>query len=334
MPYFKQHNIVILGFDGVLASALTGALDLFSFSGVSFQRFVNQQIEPRFKVSIASLYGSSFICSNQLKIHAHIDIADVQNCDILLVPTIGDSIDKVLLQSRPLYSHIKRLAKNNSDIASNCSGAFLLAECGLLDQRTATTHWGYAERFKRDYPKVLLNPDMLVSQSDNVFCAAGGSAFYDLGLLLIERYCGIDIANQVAKTQVIDSRRSKQNMYVNAKLHRQHKDQLVISTQEYIEQNFDSPININRLAGLMNVTERTLNRRFQKAVSMRPSEYIQAIRIERAKSLLESSSIQLKSLANKVGYADSASFSRLFKRETGLTPKEYYHKFARSNWVI
>lgn len=264
---------------------------------------------------------------------AHCDIREVTECDLLLIPTIGDSIDKVLRQNSELLPHLKRLANTKADIASNCSGAFFLAEAGLLDNKTATTHWGYANKFKADFPLVDLQENQFVtqskSQSGNIFCAAGGSAFYDLGLLLIERYCGREISTQVAKTQIIDSKRGNQNSYTNVTLHKPHADQLVKQVQEFIEEKFKQPIQVSSLAAMVNITPRTLNRRFQSAVAMRPIEYIQAVRIEQAKRLLESGDVTIKSLAEQVGYDDISSFTRLFKRATELTPKEYQDKFSR-----
>ncbi|WP_296243258.1 MULTISPECIES: GlxA family transcriptional regulator [unclassified Psychrobacter] len=337
MPYFKPFKVIIVGFDGVLGSALTGALDLFSFTGVSWQRFLDEEVEPRFNVQIASLGGVDIRCSNRLIMQAHRDIREVLECDLLLIPTIGDSIDKVLRQNSELIAHIKRLANTKADIASNCSGAFFLAKAGLLNGKVATTHWGYADKFKADFPLVDLQENQFVtqsksqskSQSGNIFCAAGGSAFYDLGLLLIERYCGREISTQVAKTQIIDSKRGNQNSYTNVTLHKTHADQLVKQVQEFIEENFTKAIRVSQLAAMVNITPRTLNRRFQSAVAMRPIEYIQAVRIEQAKRLLELGNVTIKSLAEQVGYDDISSFTRLFKRATELTPKEYQDKFSR-----
>lgn len=345
MPYFKPFKVIILGFDGVLGSVLAGALDLFSFTGVSWQRFLGEAVEPRFNVQIASLGGADIRCSNRLIMQAHCDIQDVDECDLLLIPTIGDSIDKVLKQNSALLPHLQRLANTKADIASNCSGAFFLAKAGLLDHKTATTHWGYASKFKADFPLVDLQENQFVThsksgsknqsksdsttQSGNIFCAAGGSAFYDLGLLLIERYCGREISTQVAKTQIIDSKRGNQNSYTNVTLHKPHSDQLVKQVQEFIEENFRQPVQVSSLAAMVNITPRTLNRRFQSAVAMRPIEYIQAVRIEQAKRLLELGDVTIKSLAHQVGYDDISSFTRLFKRATELTPKEYQDKFSR-----
>ena len=333
MPYYKPFNMIILGFDGVLGSVLSGALDLFSFTGVSWQRFANEAVEPRFNVQIASLGGGDIRCSNRLIMQAHCDIRDVTECDLLLVPTIGDSIDKVLKQNSELLPHLVRLANTKADIASNCSGAFFLAEAGLLDHKIATTHWGYASKFKADFPLVDLQENQFVTQSrcelGSIFCAAGGSAFYDLGLLLIERYCGREISTQVAKTQIIDSKRGSQNSYTNVTLHKPHSDHLIKQVQEYIEENFRQALQVSQLAAMVNITPRTLNRRFQACVAMRPIEYIQAVRIEQAKRLLELGDVSIKSLADQVGYDDISSFTRLFKRATELTPKEYQDKFSR-----
>ncbi|WP_372829347.1 GlxA family transcriptional regulator [Psychrobacter maritimus] len=333
MPYFKPFKVIIVGFDGVLGSVLAGALDLFSFTGVSWQRFLDEEVEPRFSVQIASLGGADIRCSNRLIMRAHCDIQEVTECDLLLIPTIGDSIDKVLSQNSDLIPHLQRLANTKADIASNCSGAFFLAKAGLLDGKVATTHWGYASKFKADFPLVDLQENQFVThsknQSGNIFCAAGGSAFYDLGLLLIERYCGREISTQVAKTQIIDSKRGNQNSYTNVTLHKPHSDQLVKQVQEFIEENFRQAIQVSQLADMVNITPRTLNRRFQSCVAMRPIEYIQAVRIEQAKRLLELGDVTIKSLAEQVGYDDISSFTRLFKRATELTPKEYQDKFSR-----
>lgn len=330
LPYFKPFQVVIVGFDGVLGSALTGALDLFSFTGVSWQRFSGLDVEPRFNVQIASLHKKEFVCSNRLILKPHMDLKEVEYCDLLLVPTIGDSLDKVLENNLALITHLKRVSKISNDIASNCSGAFLLAKAGVLNGKTATTHWGYAEKFKRDYPFVKLNEDQLVTQSGNIFCAAGGSAFYDLAILLIERYCGREIANQVAKTQVIDSRRSSQRVYANVTPHKQHHDQLVINVQDFIEEHCHLPLSINGICEHFSVIPRTLNRRFQASIDMRPLAYLQSVRIERAKKLLEQGEVDIKNLAAAVGYEDYSSFNRLFKRITGLSPKEFQNKCFRS----
>ena len=146
MPYFKPFKMIILGFDGVLGSVLSGALDLFSFTGVSWQRFSNESVEPRFNVQIASLGGGDIRCSNRLIMQAHCDIQDVTECDLLLVPTIGDSIDKVLTQNSELLPHLVRLANTNADIASNCSGAFFFGKGGIVGSQSSHHSLGLCQQ--------------------------------------------------------------------------------------------------------------------------------------------------------------------------------------------
>jgi transcriptional regulator GlxA family with amidase domain len=329
MPYYKQYKVAIVGFDGALASAITGALDMFSFAGVSWQRFNQQPPSQRFAVSIVSLQQRSFECTNRLVLNANEAIEDLEQTDLLLIPTIGGSVEKTLEDNLALLPHLVRLSQKGCDIASNCSGAFLLASAGLLDNHIATTHWGYAKLFAKMFPNVDLRINQLITQSDKVYCAGGGMAFHNLCLMLIERYCGRETANQVAKAHVIDVHRNHQSDYTNLRLLKQHQQPQIIKVQEYIEDHFSDALNVTELAKLVNVTTRTLNRQFQQWVDMKPIEYIQSVRVEQAKRLLENRQITIQQLANQVGYEDTASFAKLFKKHAGLTPAQYRIKFHR-----
>jgi transcriptional regulator GlxA family with amidase domain len=329
VPYYKQYKVSIVGFDGALASAITGALDMFSFAGVSWQRFNQQPPNQRFAVSIVSLQQRSFECTNRLVLNANEAIETLEKTDLLLIPTIGGSVEKTLEDNLALLPHLVRLSQKGCDVASNCSGAFLLAKAGLLDNRIATTHWGYASLFAKMFPAVDLRVNQLITQSDNVYCAGGGVAFHNLCLMLIERYCGRETANQVAKAHVIDVHRNHQSAYANLRLLKQHQQPHIVKVQEYIEDNYHQVLSVSELAQMANITTRTLNRQFQQWVEMKPIEYIQSVRIEQAKRLLESRQIAIQQLANEVGYEDTASFAKLFKKHTGLTPAQYRTKFQR-----
>ncbi|MFC4699237.1 GlxA family transcriptional regulator [Glaciecola siphonariae] len=329
MPYFKKYKVTIVGFDGALASAITGAMDIFSFAGVSWQRFNHLPPEPRFTVSLASLNQRPVECINRLTLNAHQAIEDINSTDILLIPTIGGSIHKVLEQNQALLPHLVRISQSGCDVLGNCSGAFLLAKAGLLNDRTATTHWGYASLFANMFSDVNLDIKQMITQSDNVYCAGGGVAFHNLCLLLIERYCGREVANQVAKAHVIDTHRTNQSAFTNIRQLKQHQQPQIVKVQEFIEDNYQLPLKVSELAKMVHVTSRTLNRQFQQWVNMRPIEYIQTIRVEQAKRLLEGGHKHIQSLALEVGYEDAASFAKLFKKTTGYTPAQYKIKFHR-----
>jgi transcriptional regulator GlxA family with amidase domain len=301
---------------------------MFSLAGVSWQRFTGHPIAPEFHTQIASPGGKPFLCSNRITLHADCDIAEVTTTNILLIPTIGGDIDTVLQKQQGLLPHLQRLANTRCDMVSNCSGAFLLAKAGLLAQRRATTHWGYAEKFKTMFPDVLLNEKQLITQDAQFYCAGGGLSFQDMCLMLIERYAGRDTANQVAKAHVINRQSGFQETYANFHRYKTHKVNVLIEIQEYIETHYDKRLSVDSLAKDKNLTVRTLHRQFKTHVGVSPVQYIQAVRIENAKRLLEQGLTTVKRLPSLVGYDDLASFTRLFKSYTGHTPASYRAQFA------
>lgn len=321
--------VTILGFNQAYASAITGALDLFALAGVTWQRMQGFEPSPFFKVQIATLGKKPLKCINQLEMLSHIAIEEVKHTDLLLIPTIGGSLVKVIEQNQTLLKYIKYHYENGSDIASNCSGAFFLAEAGLLDNKEATTHWGYAELFKQRYPKVNLRAEQLITHNDSIYCSGGGMAWFDLTLLLIERYCGHDIATTTAKAHVIDLARGQQSAYANLRSKKYHQDPDILLIQEWLEINYAQPIQIIQLAQRVNLSIRTFNRRFKRATEQNPLEYLQSLRIEAAKKQLETSNDNAQRIINQIGYDDLSSFTRLFKKHTGLSPSQYAKKFKR-----
>lgn len=322
-------KVTIVGFDQAYASAITGALDLFALAGVTWQRMQGQQPSPFFEVQIASIKKRPVRCINQLVINSHIAIEDVEQTDLLLIPTIGGELSSVINNNQALLPHIQKHYANHSDIASNCSGAFLLAEAGILDGKEATTHWGYAEQFTYRYPKVNLCADKMITSSQNIYCSGGGMAWFNLALLLIERYCGHDVATETAKAHVIDIYRGEQVAYANILTKKYHQDHDILMVQQWLDTHYQQAICVSELPALINLTGRTFSRRFKKATALNPLEYLQTLRIEAAKKHLETTQESLERIVNLVGYDDLSSFTRLFKKHTGLSPSQYTKKFKR-----
>ncbi|MEP1446779.1 MAG: helix-turn-helix domain-containing protein [Paraglaciecola sp.] len=322
-------KVTILGFDQAYASAITGALDLFALAGVTWQRMQGQQPSPFFDVQLASIKKRPVRCINQLLINSHVAIEDVAHTDLLLIPTIGGEIVNVINHNRGLLAHIQKHFENHSDIASNCSGAFLLAEAGLLDGKEATTHWGYASLFKSRYPEVNLCAEKMITSAQNIYCSGGGMAWFDLALMLIERYCGHDVATTTAKAHVIDIYRGEQVAYANILAKKYHQDPDVLTVQEWLEANYNQKIAVSDLPALVNLSLRTFNRRFKKATEHNPLEYLQTLRIEAAKKQFETTHDSVERIITQVGYDDLSSFTRLFKKHTGLSPSQYAKKFKR-----
>lgn len=322
-------KIVVVAFDGALASAITGVVDLFSMAGASWNRIQKQDIQRLFDVQIASPTGLPVHCINGITIFSETSYADIEYADAIVVPTIGARIQDVLSQNPELIHLLKIADQNRWMIAGNCTGNFFLAEAGILNHRVATTHWGFKDLFEQRYPNILLNVDQLITRDEHIYCAGGGLAWFDVGLHLIERFYGFEIAIQTAKSFVIDYRRDSQLSYSLMRIAKPHQDELVQKVQKWLELHFHEQFSIEDLAQQFNVTLRTLIRHFNSALNLPPNRYLQAIRIEAAQKRLEETEHSIDVIMQAVGYQDPSSFRRLFRKKTGLTPLEYRRRFSR-----
>lgn len=320
-------------FQQALASAITGVMDLFSLAGVTWQRLQRRAPEPLFEVKMISCDGQPVQCINHIVLQPHYCFADAPKAHLVLVPTIGGDIDTVLAQHKSTQFWLKQQQDKGVDIAANCTGNFMLAKAGLLDGRKATTHWGYEQQFRQQFPEVDLQPEQMIVQDGNVFSAGGGMSWFDLGLLLIERFAGHDVAIQTAKAWVIDVMRTDQKAYASIQGKKYHNDNLVLKVQAWLEANLQHKVNLANVARQFGISSRQMVRRFNAAIDINPSQYLQLLRMEAAKSLLENQQFTLPDIIHQVGYEDVSSFSRLFKRYTSLSPAQYRQKFARKRLI-
>jgi transcriptional regulator GlxA family with amidase domain len=232
---------------------------------------------------------------------------------------------------RALWPALRRQHERGALIAANCSATFLLAETGLLDHRAATTSWWLTRAFRQRYPLVDLRSNETVTEQDGLLCSGAATAYLSLALRLVEKFAGPGIAAATAKTMLIDTNQLSQAPYkvLTMQNNLPHADQLVQQAQRWMERRLRQPFTLGDLAGELGVSERTLIRRFKQALGSTPVGHLQTLRIEFAKSLLETTVLTVDAVSERVGYIDPSSFRRLFKRETGLAPREYHQRFAR-----
>jgi len=329
-------HVIIAGFNGALATTITGVIDILSLTGVSWQRIMHEVPAPQFKVWVASSDGLSIHCINGLEISAHISFDQVMqdqdlrdNLFAIIVPTIGSSIEHTLARNPSMIGFLRWGYRQQLVIAGNCTGNFFLAEAGLLDGKRATTHWGYKTLFEMRYPDIELRADQLITVDGHVYCAGGGLAWFDLAIYIIEKEFGYDWALQTAKAFVIDYRRESQLSYGLSRLSQRHTDELISKIQCYFEDHYHQPQALESISGKFNVSKRTLIRRFKAALNMTPYAYLQQVRIEVSQKLLAETQLTPEQVVQKVGYEDMSSFRRLFKQPAGLTLAEYRHRFAK-----
>ncbi|QJB55580.1 GlxA family transcriptional regulator [Pseudodesulfovibrio sp. zrk46] len=249
--------------------------------------------------------------------------------DIVILPPIFAELDKAL-DNRRLIDWLKARHEAGAIIATSCAGSFLLAETGLLDNRTATTHWKLVPLFRERYPEVDLQPRMMLIDGGSYVCAGGAMAWQDLALHLVARFISPEVASTTAKLLVMDGTRHVQTPYFMFEQQEQdHSDASVHAVQKWLQAHYHEPLTIDEMAEIAELGTRTFLRRFKRATGQTPLSYLQQLRIESARHLLEVSTKNIEEITGLTGYADSSSFRRLFKEKTGLTPKEYRSRFHR-----
>lgn len=213
-------------------------------------------------------------------------------------------------------------------LASVCSGAFLLAETGLLDGRRVTTHWRHAKKFGELHPKSIVETERIVLDGDDIVTAGGVMAWTDLTLHMIQRFGGRKLMLDVARMFLLDPPEREQRYYATFIPFRNHSDQSVAAIQDLMQEELGSEHTVESLAAAGSMSERSLLRRFKQATGYTPMSYLQLLRVEGARSRLEMTRESFEKISWDLGYQDANTFRRLFKRALGVTPSEYRRRFG------
>lgn len=317
-------RIAILAYDMCLPSGVSGFADVFSVAGhVRGQH----DITGDFAVSVLSHDGHPVHPSGGLPVAVHGQIGEASEglpWDVVYVPpSLGPGVHAPGLTDWLAATHA-----SGSVVCGACAGVFLLAAAGLLDGRQATTHWGLEREFRLAYPGIPLDTRRMLIDHGDVVCAGGLTAYFDLALHLVTRFAGRDLTLACARTLLLDPGRVHQSPYMDLAGSSRHGDALVAEVQRVIEEGHTKHLSVGDLAAAVHTTPRTLLRRFSRALGTSPAAYLQAVRMEHAKRLLEATGQPVTSVALEVGYRDVPAFFRAFRELTGLTPKDYRARFG------
>jgi transcriptional regulator GlxA family with amidase domain len=218
--------------------------------------------------------------------------------------------------------------KQGAILCSVCAGAFVLAETGLLEGREVTTHWAFADALRSRFPGLKVNADRIIVDDGDIITAGGILAWTDLGLTLVQRLLGAGAMLQTARFLLIDPPRQPQRPYRNFIPKLDHGDAAIRSVQHWLQTHATAEWSVPMLANRAGLEERTFLRRFKAATGLRPTEYVQQIRIARAREALELTRRPVEQIAWEIGYGDPSAFRKLFNRVTGLAPAEYRRRFG------
>ena len=319
-------KVAILNFEGAVASSVAGPYDMFSKVKM-ISETLRVKTKMFFEVDvISSQYMNAELPFNMV---GNLSVSTRRQYDLVLVPAMqGDRVDSTLLREIEMIKWIKKQYQGGAEVACICMGAFILASTGLLDGKRATTHWMGSAYFRKLFPQVILEDNKVIIDEGRIYSCGAAFSFTSLIIYLIEKFCGKDMALAASKVFMIQVHDSSQQAFSIFNLQRNHEDVEISRVQSYIEKNYEEALTIAQLASRFNMSARTFIRKFAAVTGNTPLEYIQRVRVEAAKRLLEKGKLTVEQVCMESGYADFGFFRNIFKRLTGLAPQEYKRKYG------
>jgi transcriptional regulator GlxA family with amidase domain len=324
-------EIALVIHEDATLSTVTGAMDMLIHTNRLFQATGKPQ---PFNIVLAGEKESNSLLPVNPSLVSYTLASELSEPDLIIVPAFYGDRDVMLKKHHDIINWINTKYQNGAEVASLCSGIYFLAEAGLLPGRSCTAHWSDMDDIVRRYPDVNFLSDMVITDQDGIYTSGGAFSSLNLILYLIDKFCGREVGIWASKMFSLDMDRISQSHFAVFKGQRQHRDDEILKAQTYIEENHHLPLNIDEIAEHTNMSKRNFIRRFKKATKNTPFEYLQRVKIESAKKALEKGAQNINLLMYDTGYNDIKTFREVFKKITGLTPKDYRQKYSREVPVL
>jgi len=250
-----------------------------------------------------------------------------------VIPAVQPSFSTNLKDLEQLKTWLIKMRKQGAELASICTGAFLLAATGLLEDRSCSTHWFAADAFMQMYPEVNLTPDKLITDEDGIYTNGGAFSFLNLLLYLVEKYYDRPTAIYCSKIFQVDIDRHSQSPFMIFSAQKKHEDEVVKKAQAFIEKNVEEKISTESLSSRFSLSRRNFDRRFLKATGNTPLEYAQRVKMEAAKRAFEATQKTVYEVMYEVGYSDVKAFREVFRKITGMSPLDYRNRYNKDTAV-
>lgn len=276
----------------------------------------------RIQIVTLSVDGTPVRSSANIEIKADAALND-EAYDLVHIPGQWRNPRPALRKYRAYLPWLRRQAEQGALVSSVGTGCCFLAEAGLLDDQPATTHWHYFDQFQHDYPQVQLKRQYFLTRAGNLYCAASINALGELMVHLIHRLYGGVIATHVARNFFHEIRNLNEPVGYFADQVQYHPDEQVAQAQIWLQDNFGKPVRMSDLAAQLGMSMRTFNRRFKAALGKTPLSYLQEIRLENARELLQKANLSISEVAGRVGYQDTGAFSKVFSAHYHTSPTRY-----------
>ncbi len=324
-----KHVSIIIPIGHSIIDTVIAPYNLFRMANSYYKR-LKKTNEDYLKVDLVGLSMEPVQYQGLFSVSPTTTIHELDQTDLIIVSAISGDILEGIEKNQAYIDWIKlQRIKNGTEAASLCKGAFLLAETGLLNGKSCTTHWTVQNLFVHRYPKINLIPEKIICEDNGIYSSGGAYSFLNFTLFLIEKYFGREVAIWCSKVSEIEFDRIEQSQFMIFNGQKEHSDESIRTAQQYIENNYEKKLNIEDLAKMVHLNSRSFLRRFKKATSNTPLVYIQRVKIEAAKKKLESSTETILEVMYDIGYNDEKAFRKTFRKYSGLSPKEYRTKYNR-----
>ena len=338
MTSTRKPLIALLAAPETSASVLYGLYDVLLSAGAVYTDMVTGLPgEEMLDVRIVSSDGKPFHCIGNIPVAPHIAISQIEDADAIVVCDMYTAIYDVPKGRYPReVAWLTNMHDQGALLTSVCSGSLLLAESGLLNGHEATAHWAYRDMFQRHFPKITFCNESvlcLAAESSRIVTAGGVSAWHDLAIYLIARFCGYQTAIETAKVFLISGHSEGQSPYAVMTRPMESNDGPIADCQVWIADHYATASPVEKMVERSGLNARTFSRRFRAATGFAPIDYVQALRVEEAKQMLETDRLSNDEVGASIGYDDPASFRRVFKRATGMSPAAYRKKYRRISQI-
>ena len=322
-PAPGTHEVVVVTFDGFQSLDLTGPVEVLRSASLLGAR-------PPYRIRIAAPRGEPVRSESGITVEADVSLATIAGSsariDTLVV--VGGDGTRPARDDAEFIADLGTVARRAGRVTSVCTGALLLAEAGLLDGYEATTHWSACEWFAERHPAVGVQPDRIYVQDRDRWTSAGVTAGIDLFLALVEHDHGAEIAHQVAGWLVVFVRRPGGQSQFSAQLRTQPPTSSPIAdVQRWLVDHLDDDLGVDALAEHARMSPRTFARVFRSETGTTPAAYVEAVRLETARRLLETTDLTVAAVAARVGMKHVETLHRAFRRQVGTTPDRYRQHF-------
>lgn len=317
-------KVALVVFDGVQSLDVAGPMDVFAEANALLPH------HERYEVTLVGVRPHGVTCSNGMQLGVDVDFRNYRDqCDLLLIA--GGPRASGMEPDPDFLAWLHDTALTAQRFGAVCNGVFLLAHAGLLDGREVTAHWSDTKRLQEQFPRAFVRPDKIFVRDGNLFTSGGVTAGIDLCLSLVAEDFGHDIAVKVAKRLIVYIRRDGgQSQYSPYLAVGPEEDSIVNRSLRYINDHIAEAFSIEELADAVGVSRRTFSRTFAKHAKVSPSVFVEQVRVDFARKLLEETDVPLKTIAFRSGFHSSTHMRMIFSRRLDITPKEYRLRFQET----